>query len=432
MRRTLALAALLGACDGTSGTINLDLTTAPGSTVLDNVERLRLSVSNPWSVFETPRGADGGFDLAVDVEAGVSAALIVEGFDASGDLVATGMSPEVAFAPTNARLVIYVAPPMSVAAAPMTLSPPRAGVSIDALTYGAVFAGGEEAPDAPSDKLQIYNAYDHSLVAGLPVPMPRTGVAVGGAPSSVYLFGGTEAEGETSGELTRFDTTVSPNGAYQALGETPSLARTGERMVRIAAETFLVTGSPPILVDNFTLSARTDLATLPTVGAARPDGSAAIFVGGDTGLVRFRNNTFDALPGEVARQRAAITVLPSEQFLVVGGGPVDAPLRSVLLVDAATGMVMSRPDTLAVGRYAPAVAATPRHVVVAGGVDASGAPIATAEILDATTLERVATLPIAPRVGTAAIALPTHQVLIGGGIDANELLELFTPPPLVP
>ncbi|HVK82612.1 MAG TPA: hypothetical protein VM513_00825, partial [Kofleriaceae bacterium] len=91
--------------------------------------------------------------------------------------------------------------------------------------------------------------------------------------------------------------------------------------------------------------------------------------------------------------------------------------------------VTSRADTLEVGRYSPAVAATTRHVVIAGGIDAAGTPIASAEVLDAATLELLATLPLAPRAGAVAIALSTGQVLVGGGDASPELLELFTPPP---
>ena len=37
MRRAALLAALLAGCEGTVGTVQLELTTAPGSTVLDPV-----------------------------------------------------------------------------------------------------------------------------------------------------------------------------------------------------------------------------------------------------------------------------------------------------------------------------------------------------------------------------------------------------------
>jgi hypothetical protein len=87
------------------------------------------------------------------------------------------------------------------------------------------------------------------------------------------------------------------------------------------------------------------------------------------------------------------------------------------------------PGALSTPRIRPAVATTPRHVVVAGGTDASGAPIATADVLDARTLARLATLPILARTGGFAIALPNDQVLLGGGAPAAAALELFTPEP---
>ena len=424
----LALAAL-PACQGATGTIILDLATAPGSTVLDGVERLRVTVTAPRRTFETERTADGGFDLALELDAGVTAALIVEGFDASGGLVATGMSPDIGFGPTDAHVVIYVAPPMSIAAAPDTLSPARFGISADTLIYGAVFAGGHDAQGVPSDRIEIYNAFDHTVVAGLPVPMPRTGVAIGSTPTGVYLMGGTDAAGAVSGALVRFDTTARPSGAFTDLGATPDLARTGERMVRIGSERFLITGAPPLELVNREVRPRSDLAALPTVGTSLPDASAALFVGGPTGLVRFAGERFDALPGEPARERAAVVARPSGELLVVGGGPPGEPTRAALLVDPTTGTVTSRADTLEVGRYSPAVAATTRHVVIAGGIDAAGTPIASAEVLDAATLELLATLPLAPRAGAVAIALSTGQVLVGGGDASPELLELFTPPP---
>jgi hypothetical protein len=77
-----------------------------------------------------------------------------------------------------------------------------------------------------------------------------------------------------------------------------------------------------------------------------------------------------------------------------------------------------------------AIAATSRYVVIAGGKDATGATVASADILDANTLAFVATVPlVAARTGASAIALPNGQVLIAGGDPATETLELFTPDP---
>ena len=53
---------------------------------------------------------------------------------------------------------------------------------------------------------------------------------------------------------------------------------------------------------------------------------------------------------------------------------------------------------------------------------------ADAEVLDATTLAPLATVPARARTAGFAIPFPNDQVLIGGGTAATSELELFTPP----
>ena len=60
-----ALAALaLCACGGATGTVSVELVTAPGSHVLDAVQRLRLTLSDPPEVVEAMRSGNG-FELAL-------------------------------------------------------------------------------------------------------------------------------------------------------------------------------------------------------------------------------------------------------------------------------------------------------------------------------------------------------------------------------
>jgi len=89
-----ALAALaVCSCAGTTGTVAVELVTAPDSHVLDPVQRLRLTLTEPHQVVEAPRSS-AGFDLAIELDATMAGgALIVEGFDAAGALVACGQSP---------------------------------------------------------------------------------------------------------------------------------------------------------------------------------------------------------------------------------------------------------------------------------------------------------------------------------------------------
>lgn len=428
----LALLALLAGCEGTVGTVNLDLTTAPGSTVLDPVTRIRITLTEPREVQETNKNASGGFDLAMEFPAGGEiGALILEGFDASGAVVATGMSPPFPIGPTNAHVVIYVAAPMSIAGAPVSLGPTRAGVNGVPLAYGALFAGGLDAQNAPSDAIAVYNAYDHTLAGGMAMPIKRSDFALAAnTTGGVYIVGGTGSDGAPVTTVLRFDTTVEPAGAYTSLGDQPAFARSGEIAVQIAPDRFVVTGTPPGELNAGVLAARTDVATLPAVGASvtPSDGTTtAVFVG-DTGLIRFRSDRFDTLAGS-GRARAAIAALPATGDLVIaGGGTQTTAVRDILVVDPPTGTVTPHADALATGRFSPAIAATDRYIVVAGGTDAGGTPIATAEVFDATTIAPVATLPIAARTGTLAFALPNGQILLAGGSPATDLIELFTPP----
>ena len=435
MIRIASLAGLLGvlACDGTVGTVRLDLTTAPGSTVLDPVTHLKLTLTSPHEVLETARNANGGFDLSLSFDAnGEVGALILEGFDASDTLVATGASPPFSIGPTNAHVVIYVAAPLSIAAAPVTVAPARSAVSAIALPYGVLFAGGRDTAGMPSDAIAIYNAYDHTIVSGQTMPVKRTDMELAATSSGgVYLIGGIGVDGNPVPTVLRFETTVQPSGGYNTFGDQPAFARADETAVATAADRFLLTGSPPGELAAGMLAARTELATLSSVGAGvnATDGiRTAVFVG-DTGLVRFRNDRFDMLVGP-GRQRAGIAAIAATGKLVIaGGGDATTPVRDLIVVDPVTGMVDLHTDVLATARFAPAVAATDRYIVVAGGVDTSAVPIATAEVFDLGTLALVATVPIAARSGAVAFALANGQVMIAGGSPATDLIELFTPPP---
>ena len=61
-----------------------------------------------------------------------------------------------------------------------------------------------------------------------------------------------------------------------------------------------------------------------------------------------------------------------------------------------------------------------------------GSLATTAEIYDATSLALVATQPlVVPRTGATATAMPNGQIMIAGGVDATNApigtIELFTP-----
>jgi len=413
--RCLALLAL-AACESTTGTVRVELATAPGSTVMDAVETLRLSLTDPPETEEAQRGSDGTFDVSLSFPAeGQITAILVEGLDASGALVATGASPPFSLGPTNARVVIYVAAPLSIAPAPVALGPAREGVSAVALPYGALFAGGRDAAGAASDAIAIYNVYDHTIAGGLAMPIKRSEVTLAASTSGlVYVLGGKGEAGTEVATLLAFNTTVAPSGVWINLGEQPSFARAGEHAVAIGPDRFLVSGAPPGELAGGELAPRTDIASLPAAGASviSTDGARTALFAGASSLIRFRDDRFETLAGSGA---AVAGVATTGKLVVIGTG------TDAALVDAASGGIEPHPGVLSAARTAPAVAATDRYVVVAGG--------GTADILDARTLARLSTVAVAPRTGARAIALPNGQVLIAGGAPATDLIELFTPPP---
>jgi hypothetical protein len=424
------LAALaLCACSGATGTVTVELATAPDSRVLDGVTRLRVTLTTPRMVVEAARSGSG-FDLSLEVDASSdNGAIIVEGLDAGGAVIAYGQTPEFTVGAITARVVVYMAAPRSIALSPRSLSDALTEVSSASLGFGAVITGGRTGAGALATGLAIYNAYDHSLVDGLPLPEARSGLAVAtNAFGAVYLFGGIGPSGAASGTLWRFDTNAGPRGGYVTVSNNADVARSREAMVSVGSDRFLITGAPALMLERGTLSQRTDVGALPPVAAplTLPDGQAAALFAGDP-LLLFRAGEFTSLAASSATD-AALAALPDGRGLVIGGLDPE-PQHDALLVDGETGQITVVAGVLATARSSPSVAATRRYVIVAGGTDADGAPVATAEVLDARTLAPIVTLPVVARSGAFAIALSNDQVLIGGGSPASAQLELFTPEP---
>jgi hypothetical protein len=412
---------LLGACTNETGTIQLELTTAPGSTVIDGVQRLRVTLTDPPVVVEAPR-VDDRFDLVIDVEAtGTAGSLIVEGFDDGDSLVATGASPPFAVSGINARVVIYLAAPFTIGAAPVALPAARIGVASTPLSYGFAVAGGETDEGIRSDSIFIYNSFDHTLVAGIAMPAPRSFQTLAtGSNNGIYLFGGLDSDGAPTGSLWRFDTNVQPSGAFSVGAESTDLAREGASAVSLLPEHFVISGTPPINLDFGIATARTDVPALDRgAGLVLDDRGIGVFAGDP--VTRLEDDIFESYP---------VSTVADTTAAIVGTTAVFTTDTTNLLVLGATATTPgSMVDALSAIRHRPAIAATASHVVVAGGTDDGGLPIATADILDAVTLERITTVPCVARAGASAYALPNGQIAIVGGAPANAAIELFTPPP---
>jgi len=412
---------VVAACAGETGTIQLELATAPGSPLLASVQLLRVTLTDPRTVVEAPRIGDR-FDVALDVEAtGTAGALIVEGFDASDSLIAAGASPPFAVSAIDARVVVYLAAPLTIGGAPTRLPAERIGVASSPLSYGFAIAGGETTDGTRSDSIFIYNAFDHTLVAGLAMPAPRSFQTLAtGANNAVYLFGGLGSDGAPTGSLWRFDTTTQPSGSFAVQPDHVELARAGATAVPLSPEHFVISGMPPVDLDFGVAVARDDVPSLAAgAGLVLDDRAIGVF-GGDP-VTRLEDDTLEPY---------AISTPADARAAVVGTRVMfSTGTTQLLLLDPTTAADPGElRDVASVVRHSPAIAATSRHVVIAGGTDDNGDPIASADILDASTLARIATVPCFARAGATAHALPNDQIAIVGGEPANDQIELFTPP----
>lgn len=432
MKAALAIA-MLAACSPTTGTLQLELVTAPGSNLLGSIQRIELALTNPRATFEAERTADG-IDLAFEIDAVTSeGALLIQAFDASDTLIANGQSPPFPLAGTDATVAIYLAPPYSILPGPVgPLEPARSLVGGTTLRYGAVFAGGLDATGIPSASMAIYNIYDHSLGYGEDMPVRRAAPTLAANDTAgVYVLGGTDEATVATSTLHRFQTNVAPRGVYSDLGVHPGLESAGQRALEIGFDTFFVTGLQPALITASEITPITSLAGVP------PTATAATTVDGEPiaafvreGIVGFYEA--DGTVGEVALPsidtERAIAARPEAGTVVVVGGAT----RDVFVVAFASQSVIPHANVLSVVRRRPTVAATSRHVLVANGFDETGTLHATADILDATTLELVATIPLAPRASAVALPMPNDQILIAGGDYQGNTpdgqIELFTPP----
>ena len=96
--RAIAIFLALCACSGAEGTITVDVVAAPGSDLLAQIVRARMTLSNPLQVVDAEREADGTLSLSLD--------LVAPGTPYSSAARRVMMSNSFAFGGNNASLVL--------------------------------------------------------------------------------------------------------------------------------------------------------------------------------------------------------------------------------------------------------------------------------------------------------------------------------------
>jgi hypothetical protein len=435
------LLAALASCTGENGTIGITVVGAPDSEILPNIERIRATFTNPVKTFEGTRGSDGSLDLSIELLADSRVGdIIVEGYNASDALIAVGRAGPLPLNAINAEIVVYMAPPLSVAEAPVVLDPPRSLPGSAAASFGVLLAGGLGA-DGPIATVDVYSTYLHSMQSGLDMPAPVSDSAVvAGDRGFVYMVGGSNEAGEAVADSYAFDTTIAPSGRYRELVVAEENARSGASTAIVGEELFIVSGNPGLLLDGFSGTARALLngedLDGPAVTLFSENNLQVVFAGSGVseGAAIYEAGQIRRLgaPDELLmREKHRGVSLPSNEALFLGGSIGGEAVVSAVLYKPLSGSFQPI-NLLVTPRNNPAVAVTDRYLVVVGGEDDDGNPVAEVEIFDVNTLEPVATgLLQVPRKNTSAQPLVNGQVLIAGGEDADGnpvgIMELFTP-----
>jgi hypothetical protein len=137
-------------------------------------------------------------------------------------------------------------------------------------------------------------------------------------------------------------------------------------------------------------------------------------------------------PGMVQRSDHAALPLPGGRVIIVGGRNDKGVLGDSVLYDSATNTLMPGPITLKTPRYEFASFVINDDVVVAGGYDAAGNLLDTAEIYSAADLHvKAVDVPCAKRAGASVVVLPNESVLLVGGTEPPTAPQTANQPSIV-
>ncbi|MGZ3439792.1 MAG: hypothetical protein ACXVDD_09750 [Polyangia bacterium] len=193
-----------------------------------------------------------------------------------------------------------------------------------------------------------------------------------------------------------------------------------------------------------TLSGPMAAARVYHAGAAAkfPDGDGALLFGGlpagTTAPVAERvvGQSFSAydVGAQPNRNNATATTMPNGDILILGGATATGAQSSGLIITPTTpsATVTPLPMALSVARTGHTASITGGDLVVCGGTDATGMAQASCDVLDTMTYGRKSTVPLATaRSGHSSQTMETGVVVIAGGIGADGAplasMEIYTP-----
>jgi large repetitive protein len=265
----------------------------------------------------------------------------------------------------------------------------RSGAAIFALDGDSVIAGGTARGSATSSSERYFTSAARFEPAAALVT-PRSGaLAVSSTSDAVLILGGAASD------AIGVDVFSTANSLPEAVAFPADLvAAAGVRL-----------GDGSILV----------------AGGRRADGS----VHGEAFVLSSDGASVDNV-GALVSPRAdyTLTIAGHDNFsaaFAIGGRDDNGPIADIEIYDPSTFTFAPAAAQLVTPRYDHTTTLLPSGVLlIVGGFDAGGAPIASAEIFDPVTraVRAIGTAPIA-RAQHSATLLPSGQVLIAGGTDGK-------------
>jgi Galactose oxidase, central domain len=401
MRILFAILAL-GGCSSGPANIDVVLHVAAGQLPLAEADQVTFSLENAsGGTLAIHRAAPGTLSLRLDpVGAGRGYRARLEG-TFQGDVVAAGLSCpfDVAAGAPAPSVPLYLG---QVGRFAVTGSPAVARQGAVAFPFGgaALVAGGSDGTN-PLASTESYAPGNGQFAGGPDLGVPHLGAAW--APlgdGSPLVIGGTSlfptVEALSDGKWTALPTLV-PVGltdtAAAALGDGSVLACGGR-----------VGGGDPV--------------------------DAAWIIGGAGGALSPQSPLNRARAGHTLTQSADAQ---SAALFVIGGVDVSGPVADVEIYDPVTSSFAAYGALLATPRSAHTATRLPSgRILVAGGLDAAGAPLASAEVLDPVARRFLTAEPLTTARGAAsATLLPSGRVLVAGGTGADGAptgsVEIFDP-----